>query len=145
VLDRSVYASAAGVAQGGYILADASDGEPEVILIGTGSEVHLCVAAYEHLRQEGIKARVVSMPSTELFERQSDDYRAHVLPPHITARVAVEQASRLGWERYVGTTGDVVAMQTFGASAPLKQLQRKFGFTPERIVELARAQVAAHR
>jgi transketolase len=141
VLDRSVYASAEGVAQGGYILADASDGEPEVILIGTGSEVHLCVAAYEHLTQEGIKARVVSMPSMELFERQSDDYRAHVLPPHITARVAVEQASRLGWERYVGTTGDVIAMQTFGASAPLKQLQRKFGFTPERIVEVARTQV----
>jgi transketolase len=141
VLDRSVYASAAGVAQGGYILADASDGEPEVILIGTGSEVHLCVAAYEHLTQEGIKARVVSMPSTELFERQSAEYRAHVLPPHITARVAVEQASRLGWERYVGLTGEVIAMQTFGASAPLKQLQRKFGFTPERIVEVAREQV----
>jgi transketolase len=142
VLDRTTYAPASGVAQGAYVLADAEDGKPDVILIGTGSEVALCIDAYEHLKQEGIKARVVSMPSMELFDRQSQEYRDSVLPPHVRARVSVEQASVLGWARYVGEYGHTVGMQTFGASAPLKELQRKFGFTPEHIVTAAREQVA---
>ena len=137
-LDRSKYASASGVAKGAYVLADASDGQPEVILIGTGSEVGLCIEAYEQLQADGIKARVVSMPSWELFERQSPSYRESVLPPHVTARVAVEQGSTLGWERYVGSRGTMIGMETFGASAPLKALLEKFGFTPDRIVTAAK-------
>jgi transketolase len=141
-LDRSRYASAAGVRLGGYVLADADDGEPEVILIATGTEVQLAVQAYEELTEEGIKARAVSLPSWELFERQPKEYRDRVLPPQVTARVAVEQASTFGWERYVGTTGKVVGMTTFGASAPLKDLQTKFGFTPDAVAQAAREQLA---
>jgi transketolase len=137
VLDRSRYASAEGLARGGYVLAD-SDGEPEVILIGTGSEVSLAVSAYEELRSDGVRARVVSLPSWYLFDRQPEDYRGSVLPESVQARVAVEQASTLGWDRYVGPHGQIVGMHTFGASAPLKAVQEKFGFTPERVVEAAR-------
>lgn len=141
VLNRSVYASAAGLAQGAYVLADPADGTPDAILMASGSEVALCVTAYEQLKAEGIKVRVVSMPSWELFEQQHEDYRRSVLPPAITARVAVEQASTLGWERYTGTTGQIIGMKTFGSSAPLKDLQRKFGFTPERIVAAVKEQL----
>src|SRR5215213_5061481 len=137
VLDRSKYASAEGLARGGYVLAD-SDGEPEVILIGTGSEVSLAIDAYEELRSDGVRARVVSLPSWYLFDLQPDDYRESVLPEAVQARVAVEQASTLGWDRYVGPHGQIVGMHTFGASAPLKEVQRKFGFTPERVAEAAR-------
>ncbi|OLE36008.1 MAG: transketolase [Actinobacteria bacterium 13_1_20CM_3_68_9] len=141
VLDRSRYASAEGLRRGGYVLAD-SDGEPEVILIATGSEVSLAVDAYEELRSEGVGARVVSLPSWYLFDLQPAEYRESVLPKAVQARVAVEQASTLGWDRYVGPHGQIVAMHTFGASAPLKELQRKFGFTPERVVEAARELLA---
>ena len=140
-LDRGRYASATGVAKGGYVLADTPDGRPEVILIGTGSEVALCIGAHEQLQQQGIKSRVVSLPSWELYERQDQDYRDGVLPPHVTARVGVEQASTFGWDRYVGLTGYVIGMSSFGASAPLKELQKKFGFTVEHVVQAAKAQV----
>ena len=140
-LDRSKYGSAEGVAKGAYVLADAPSGEPEVILIATGSELGLAVEAYEQLSTEGVAARVVSMPSWELFERQSKAYRDSVLLPGVSARVAIEQASTFGWERYVGYTGAIVAMSTFGASAPLKELQSKFGFTPEKVVEAAHDQI----
>jgi len=140
-LDRSRYASASGLAKGGYILADPPDGDPEVILIATGSEVSLAVSAYEQLSAEGIRARVVSLPSWELFDRQDQAYRESVLPPSVIARVAVEQASGFGWERYVGSTGAVVAMSTFGASAPLKALQSKFGFTPDAVARMAKEQL----
>ena len=115
-----------------------------MIIIGTGSEVPMAVEAFEQLAAEGIKARAVSMPSWELFEKQSQEYRDSVLPPEVTARVAVEQASTFGWERYVGETGAIVGMSTFGASAPLKELQRVFGFTPDRIAEAAKEQLRAH-
>ena len=141
-LDRSTYASAAGLAKGAYILADAPDGKPDVLLLGTGSEVSLCVAAYEQLKRDGTKARVVSMPCWELFERQPQAYRDSVLPPAVTARVAVEQASTFGWAHYVGTRGTIIGMRTFGASAPLKDLQRKFGFEPGAVVAAAKAQLA---
>ena len=141
-LDRAVYSPAAGLRRGGYVLADASDGHPDVIVIATGTEVGLAISAYEQLVADGIAARVVSMPSCELFERQPADYRAEVLPPSVTARVAVEQASTFGWDRYVGLTGAIVGMSTFGASAPLKDLQRLFGFTPDTVVDAARAQLA---
>jgi len=144
-LDRTRYASAAGVARGGYVLADAPDGAPDVLLLGTGSEVALCIAAHETLAREGIKARVVSMPSWELFEQQPDTYRASVLPPAVMARVSVEQGSTFGWARYVGPEGHAIGMRTFGASAPLKELQRKFGFTPESAVAAAKAQVERAR
>jgi transketolase len=117
-------------------------------LLATGSEVALCIEAYEQLKAEGIKARVVSMPSWEIFEyycRHHPEYREHVLPAAVTARVAVEQASTLGWARYVGSTGHIIGMETFGASAPLKELQRKFGFTPEHIITAAKAQIAQGR
>jgi len=140
-LDRSKYAPAKGLCQGAYILIDPKEGNPEVILIGTGTEVDLCIKAYEQLEKEGIKARVVSMPSWELFERQPQEYREHVLPLDVTARVAVEQASTLGWERYVGTTGKIIGMNTFGASAPLKELQKKFGFTPDQVAAAAKEQI----
>jgi transketolase len=140
-LDRSKYASAEGLAQGAYVLSDAPNGDVDVILIATGSEIGLAVEAYEALTAEGVKARVVSMPSWELFERQPQEYRDSVLPPQVIARVAIEQASTFGWERYVGLTGAIVAMSTFGASAPLKELQTKFGFTPDRVVEAAKAQL----
>ena len=144
-LDRSKYAPASGLERGAYILADAEDGKPDVILIGTGSEVHLCEDAFAKLQVEGIQARVVSMPSWELFERQSQEYKDTVLPPSIIARVSVEQASTMGWARYVGPTGHSIGMRTFGASAPLKELQRKFGFTPEAIISAAREQVKMSR
>ena len=136
--DRSKYASAAGVARGAYVMADAPGGAPEVILIGSGSEVSLVVAAHEALASQGIRSRVVSMPSWDIFEDQPKSYRDSVLPPEMTARVAVEQASVLGWERYVGAAGRVIGMHTFGASAPLKELQRRFGFEPEGVVAVAK-------
>jgi transketolase len=136
-LDRSKYAPASGLQKGAYILADAEDGEPEVLLLGTGSEVHLCVDAYEQLKSEGIKARVVSMPSWELFEQQSENYRESVIPPELATRVSVEQASTLGWRKYVGLGGRTIGMRTFGSSAPLKDLQEKFGFTPQSVAKEA--------
>ncbi|MFJ7438693.1 transketolase [Methylorubrum thiocyanatum] len=142
--DRSKYAPASGTAKGAYVLAD-SDGTPDVILIGTGSEVQLCVGAYETLKGEGVKARVVSMPSWDLFERQDESYRNSVLPPEVLARVAVEQGSVIGWDRYAGSSGAIVGMHTFGASAPIKDLLGKFGFTAEKVIEAARAQVAKHK
>lgn len=144
-IDRSQYAPASGVQQGAYVLADAPDGKPDVLLIATGSEVSLCVNAYEQLLVEGIKARVVSMPSWELFEQQSQEYRDSVIPPTVTARVCVEQASTFGWGQYVGLGGDRIGMHTFGASAPLKELQSKFGFTPQKVVAAAKAQLAKLR
>ncbi len=141
-LDRSKYASAEGVANGAYILADAPDGKPDVILMGSGSEVSLCVSAYEQLTSEGIKARVVSMPSWDIFERQDEAYRKKVFPPEVKARVAVEQASIFGWAQYVGPAGKVVGMRTFGASAPLKDLLRKFGFTTDKVVAAAREAIS---
>jgi len=141
-IDRTKYASAAGVAQGAYVLADAPGGKPQVILIGTGSEVSLCLSAYEQLLAEGIKARVVSMPSWDIFEKQPESYKQQVLPPDVKARVSVEQAATLGWSKYVGPTGKMVGMHTFGASAPLKDLLKKFGFTTEKVVEAARAAIA---
>ncbi len=143
-VDRTKYAAASGVAKGGYVLAD-SDGTPEVLLMATGSEVSLCVGAYEQLKKEGIKARVVSMPSWELFDHQPAEYRDSVLPPTVMARVAVEQASTFGWTRYTGLTGECIGMQTFGASAPLKELQKKFGFTPEKVMEAAKRQLSRVR
>ena len=137
-LDRSKYASASGLARGAYVLADAPGGKPEVILIASGSEVSLCVEAHEEFAAEGIRSRVVSMPSWDIFEDQPRAYRDSVLPPEITARVAVEQASTFGWERYVGQSGRIIGMKTFGASAPLKELQRKYGFEPERVTEVVR-------
>jgi transketolase len=137
-LDRTRYAPASGLARGAYVLSDPLGGPPEVILIGTGTEVALCLQAAEALAAEGVRARVVSMPSWELFERQDPGYREAVLPAAVTARVAVEQASVFGWERYVGLRGEVVGMRTFGASAPLPALQRKFGFEPEQVAAAAR-------
>ena len=141
-LDRSKYASAAGVAKGAYILADAPGGKPQVILMATGSEVPLTVDAYEKIKSEGIQARVVSMPSWELFEKQDQAYKDSVLPPAITARVSVEMASTFGWERYVGPKGQMVGMHTFGASAPWKDLQKHFGFTTEAVVAAARKAIS---
>jgi transketolase len=140
-LDRSRYASAAGLARGGYVLADAPDSRPDVLLLASGSEVALCAAAWERLSAEGIKARVVSMPCWDLFERQGREYRDSVIPPSVKARVSVEQASTFGWERYTGPAGTRIGMETFGASAPLKELQRKFGFTVDRVVAAAKDQL----
>jgi transketolase len=140
-LDRNKYASASGVARGAYVLADAPGGSPEVILIASGSEVTLAVEAHETLLAEGIRSRVVSMPSWHIFDLQPQEYRESVLPPKVKARVAVEQASTFGWERYVGTSGHVIGMKTFGASAPLKELQRKFGFEPDGVVAAAKEQL----
>ena len=137
-LDRSKYAPASGVARGAYVLADASRGNPEVILIASGSEVILAIEAHEKLVGEGIRSRVVSMPSWDIFEHQTQEYQDRVLPPEVTARVAVEQASTFGWERYIGRTGRMIGMKTFGASAPLKELQRKFGFEPDHLVAAAK-------
>jgi transketolase len=144
-LDRSGLGAASGVANGAYILAEASGGRPDVLLLATGSEVHLALEARDELEAGGIATRVVSMPCWELFDRQPPDYRDQVLPPGVTARVAVEQASTLGWDRYVGSGGAVIGMHTFGASAPLKQLLTKFGFTPEQVAQAARERVAAAR
>jgi len=138
-LDRTKYASASGVARGAYVLADAPGAKPEVILIASGSEVSLALSAHETLVAEGIRSRVVSIPSWDIFDEQSQEYRDEVLPPDVTARVAVEQASTFGWERYVGCAGRVIGMKTFGASAPLKELQRKFGFEPHGVVAAAKA------
>ena len=137
-LDRNKYAPASGVARGAYILADAPGGKPEVILIATGSEVILAVDAHEALLAQGIRSRVVSMPSWDIFDEQPQEYRDSVLPPAVKARIAVEQASTLGWHRYVGDSGVVIGMKTFGASAPLKELQKRFGFEPERLVTAAK-------
>ncbi len=137
-IDRGKYASASGVAQGAYILADAPGGNPEVILIATGSEVSLALNAHESLLAAGVRSRVVSMPSWDIFDHQPQEYRDRVLPPNVSARVAIEQASTFGWERYVGNQGRIIGMKTFGASAPLKELQRKFGFEPDRVVAVAR-------
>jgi transketolase len=141
-LDRTKYGAASGVAKGAYILADAEDGKPDVILIASGSEVSLCVDAYEQLKSEGVKARVVSMPSWELFEHQDEAYRDSVLPPSVKGRVSVEQSSTFGWSRFTGLDGERVGMKTFGASAPLKELQKKFGFTVDNVVTAAKKQAA---
>lgn len=137
-LDRTKYAPASGLARGAYVLADAPGGSPEVIIIASGSEVILAVQAHEQLIASGIRSRVVSMPSWDIFEHQTQEYRDNVLPPKVTARVAVEQASTFGWERYVGTTGRIIGMKTFGASAPLKELQRHFGFEPDHVAAAAK-------
>src|SRR6201982_3648493 len=144
-LDRNKYAPASGVAQGAYVLADTPGSDPEVIIIASGSEVSLAMEAHESLLAEGIRSRVVSMPSWEIFEQQSQAYRDSVLPPTVKARVAVEQGSILGWERYVGGSGHVIGMKTFGASAPLKELQRKYGFEPNQVVTVAKELLARNR
>jgi len=141
-IDRSRYAPASGLARGAYILADPPDAGPEVILIGTGSEVSICLEAFERLTGEGVRVRVVSMPSWELFDDQDSDYRDSVLPPHVKARVSVEQASDFGWTRYTGTDGCHIGIESFGASAPIKQLLKKFGFTADHIVAAAKNQIA---
>jgi transketolase len=138
ILDRARYASAEGLRRGGYVLADPGEGEPELILIATGSEVALAAAAYEQLSADGVRARVVSLPSWYLFDQQPRDYREAVLPPAVTARISIEEASTLGWDRYVGPKGAMIGMHTFGSSAPLKDVQGKFGFTPERVVATAK-------
>ena len=140
-LDRNKYAPASGIAHGAYVLADAPDRDPEVILIASGSEVILAVEAHEKLLTEGIRSRVVSMPSWEIFEQQPQAYRDSVLPPSVKARVAIEQGSTLGWDRYVGNSGRVIGMNTFGSSAPLKELQKKFGFEPDQVVIAAKEQL----
>jgi transketolase len=144
-LDRGKYAPASGLARGAYVLADAAGGKPEVLLLGTGSEVALCLEAHKQLTAEGVKVRVVSMPSWELFDDQPQEYRDSVLPPQVTARVSVEQASTFGWARYVGITGHSIGMRSFGASAPLKDLVKKFGFTPEHVAAAAREQLRLAR
>jgi transketolase len=137
-LDRNRYAAASGVARGAYILADIPGGNPELILIASGSELNLAVQTHEQLIAESIRSRVVSMPSWDIFEHQPQQYQDKVLPPNIRARVAIEEASTLGWERYIGRTGRMIGMHTFGASAPLKELQKKFGFEPEAIITVAK-------
>ncbi len=141
-LDRSKYAPAAGVAKGAYVLADAPGGKPDVILLGTGSELSLCVDAYEKLKTEGMNARVVSMPSWEIFEQQDDAYKKSVLPPNVTARVSVEMAATFGWERYTGSYGRNIGMHRFGASAPLKDLLKYFGFTVDKVVAEAHSAIS---
>jgi transketolase len=142
-LDRSIMAPASGVAQGAYVLVDAEDAKPDVLLLATGSEVHLALAARDELAADGLKVRVVSMPCWELFDRQPREYRDSVLPPSVRARVGIEQASTFGWHRYVGDDGRVVGMHTFGASAPLKELLTKFGFTADSVAQAARESLAA--
>jgi transketolase len=143
-IDRAKYAAASGVARGAYVLADAPNKDPQVILIATGSEVSLCLEAYEQLKKEGVRARVVSMPCWELFDDQENSYRDSVLPPGVKARVSVEEASDFGWCKYTGSEGHNIGIETFGASAPLKQLMKKFGFNAEHIVAAARCQIARH-
>jgi transketolase len=140
-LDRSKYAAASGLVRGAYVLADAQGGKPDVLLLATGSEVALCLDAYERLKAEGVKVRVISMPCWELFDDQPQEYRDQVLPPDVTARVSVEQASTFGWAKYVGAAGHSIGMRSFGASAPLKDLTKKFGFTPEHVVAAAKEQI----
>jgi transketolase len=142
-IDRTKFGAASGLHKGAYVLADAKDGHPQVILIATGSEVSLCLAAWEKLAAEGIAARVVSMPSFELFERQSAAYKASVLPPECTARVAVEMAASFGWSRWIGERGATVCMSGFGASAPLADLLKKFGFTVDGVVQTAKQQLSS--
>jgi transketolase len=144
-LDRTKYAPAEGLRRGAYVLTDRDDGRPEVLLLASGSEVALCLEAYERLKTDGIRARVVSMPSWEMFEhycRDHAEYREQVLPRSVPARVSVEQGSTLGWTRYIGATGHSIGMETFGASAPLKELQKKFGFTVENVIAAAKLQIA---
>jgi transketolase len=136
-LDRSKFAPASGLRRGAYVLSDATNGKPDVLLIGTGSEVSLCLNAQEALKTQGVEARVISMPSWKLFEDQDEAYRESVLPSQIKARVSVELAARFGWERYVGIDGARVGMRTFGESAPLQKLIKKFGFTVEDVVAAA--------
>ncbi len=143
-IDRTKYASATGVEKGAYVLAD-SDKKPQVILLASGSEVTLCLTVYEQLKKEGIATRVVSMPSLELFEKQTQSYKDSVLPPDVTARVSVEAASVIGWERYVGSGGCSIGMHTFGRSAPIKEVQKLFGFAPENIISEAKAQIKKHK
>jgi transketolase len=143
--DRSRYAAAGGLARGAYVMAGAKARKPEVILIASGSEVQLCITAYEQLAQEGIAAWVVSMPSWELFEQQDNDYREEILPPSVSARVAVEAGSVIGWDRYAGPGGTIVGMHRFGGSAPGTGLMQKFGFVPERVVQAAKDQIAKHQ
>jgi transketolase len=140
-LDRTRYASAAGVGRGAYVLAGDADREPQIILMATGSEVSLAIAAHEKLVGEGVASRVVSMPSWELFEAQDKAYRDSVLPPAVTARVATEAAAPLGWDRYAGHAGEIIAMRSFGASAPIGPLMKKFGFTVDHVLEAARRQL----
>jgi transketolase len=140
-IDRIKYAAACGVAKGAYVLADVPGGKPDVLLLASGSEVSLCLEAGEKLKAKGIRARVVSMPSWELFEHQSQEYRDSVIPPTVTARVCVEQASTFGWATYAGLTGEIIGMTSFGASAPLKELQKKFGFTVDSVVAAATRQI----
>jgi transketolase len=137
-LDRSRYAPASGLARGAYVLADPPGGNPELVLIASGSELILAVNAHETLLGEGVRSRVVSMPSWDIFDQQPKDYQESVLPPAVDARIAIEQASTFGWERFVGGSGRIIGMKTFGASAPLKELQRKFGFEPGRVVATAK-------
>jgi len=144
-IDRAKYASASGVSKGAYVLADAREGKPEVLLLATGSEVSLALEAHETLTSEGIRSRVVSMPSMELFEEQDASYRSAVLPSEVRARVSIEQASTFGWARYVGIRGETIGMKTFGASAPLKDLQTKFGFNAAHIVSAAKEQIKRAR
>lgn len=143
-LDRTRYAPASGVARGGYVLADHPDHKPDVLLLGTGSEVALCVLAYERLKKEGINTRVISLPSWELFERQSQTYRDSVLPPQISARVSVEAASSFGWERYTGTSGSIIGLDRYGLSAPIKTVAQHFGFDVAHVVAAAKEQMARH-
>jgi transketolase len=144
-LDRAKYAAASGLEKGAYVLAGSPDDTPEVILIGTGSEVSLCVEAHQKLVAEGVRSRVVSMPSWHLFERQEQSYRDAVLPPDVMARVSVEQGGEIGWDRYVGAKGAMIGMTTFGASAPIAKLQAKFGFDVDNVVKRAKEQIAARR
>jgi transketolase len=143
-IDRQAFAAASGLAKGAYVLTEA-EGRPDVILIGTGSEVSLCLSAWNELKSQGVRARVVSMPCWELYEKQDEAYKNSVLPPDVMARVSVEQGSTLGWERYVGMHGTIIGMRSFGASAPLKMLLDKFGFTTEKVVAAAKEQVERHR
>jgi transketolase len=143
--DRSRYAPANGVARGGYVLAEAASGRPDVLLLATGSEVALCLEARERLEQEGIGARVVSLPSWEIFDEQPQAYRDHVLPPDVEARVSIEAASTFGWARFTGLRGATLGMRSFGLSAPMQVVAEHFGFEPEHVVEAAREQVAANR
>jgi transketolase len=143
--DRNRYASAAGLARGAYIMAGPKDRTPAVILIATGSEVQLCISAYEQLTQEGIAARVVSMPSWELFEAQDRHYREEILPPSVKARVAVEAGAVIGWDRYAGPEGTIIGMHSFGGSAPASGLMRKFGFVADRVLQAAKDQIANHQ
>jgi len=138
IVDRTKFAPASGLAKGAYVLIDAAGGRPDVILIASGSEVGLCLAAHEKLVADGVKVRIVSMPSWELFEEQDAAYRDSVLPPSVTARVTVEEGSTLGWYRYAGPTGVILGMHTFGLSAPMKTVAEHFGFTPDRVVAAAR-------